>query len=111
MNTAIIIYCPNGFQNEGTRSIRWQHNIKGTIARGRGVCNKVSVRPFDRVANLGRHLRWRESKILNLNLDDGGVGGSGAKYEQGRTECAALLGQTHRREHHLNPAATCSACC
>ena len=80
MNTAIIIYCPNGFQNDGTRSIR--HNIKGAIARGRGVCNKVSVRPFDRVADLRRRLRWRESKILNLNLDDGGVGRSGAKYEQ-----------------------------
>jgi hypothetical protein len=47
------------------------------------VCNKVSVRPFDRVANLRRHLRWCESKILNLNLDDGSVGRSGEKYEQG----------------------------
>ena len=85
MDPAIIIYCPCSFQNDGTRSIRWQHNIKGAIPRGRGVCNKVGVRSFDRVANLGRHLRRRESKILNLNLDDGGVGRSGAKYEQGRT--------------------------
>jgi len=111
MNPAIIIYCPSSFQNDGTRRIRWQHNVKGAIPRGRGVCNKVSVRPFDRVTDLRRHLRRRETKILKLNLDDGGVGRSGTKYEQGRTECAALLGQTHRGEHHFKPAATCSACC
>jgi hypothetical protein len=33
----------------------------------------------DRVADLRRHLRWRETKILNLNLDDGSVRRSGEK--------------------------------
>jgi hypothetical protein len=55
------------------------------------VCNKIDIRPFDRIANLRRYLRWRESEILNLDLDYGGVGRSSAKYQQGRTACAARL--------------------
>ena len=71
--------------------IWWQHNIKGAVARGRSVCNKIDIRPFDRIANLRRYLRWRETEILKLDLDYGRVGRSSAKYQKGRTACAARL--------------------
>jgi hypothetical protein len=73
MKLTIIVDCPSGFQNNASRRIRRQHNIPGAITRSRGVCNKISVQPFDRVADLRRHLRRHESEILNLNLDYGGV--------------------------------------
>ena len=91
MKFAIIIDRSHGFQNNASGRIRRQHNIPGAITRSRGVCNKIRVHPFDRISDMRRRLRWRKGEILNLDLNHGGVGRSSAKYQQGRTACAARL--------------------
>jgi hypothetical protein len=82
-------------QHDATGPLRRNGDVPVFVARRRRMRDEVTTHPFDRVADMGRDLRWRKVELVNGDADrlrrKGGRGGGHQGQHRQRKES-----RTHR---------------
>ena len=95
MKATEIIDVARMLQRDATGPVRRNGDVPVFVARRRRMRDEIAAHPFDRVADMGRDLRWREFELVDHHADCvGRKRGRGARHRAQDGQCEES--RTHR---------------